>query len=251
MLPPTTVCFFYMSYLKYSAPLAACILMAFFATPVLAQTAVDVGASATIETGTPGAPLMKPLDFIKARAKEIQGGGQPGKMEMRGDLKMKDRAASSSDERKDPAKMRMASTTPGHGLKALIQMHGGVIKNRFNLAIAHMENILARIETRLEKIAAEGIDTSAVVTLHTSAEVAVDKAEADAKAVADFAATASDASDRAAFKTQLETKLRTAHQSVKAAHKAVMDTVRALVSLARNTKKVEVEAETSVESDVQ
>lgn len=225
-----------MSHTTYLSPLAACIVVALFATPVMAQS-IDVTADADARIGVPNPPPngpgMKPLDFIKARAQQINQGTprMPGNIpaEVRADAKIRLSASSSKE--------RTASSTPFvRGLKALVMTHGGVIKNRFRLAIEHLNNLLGRIDSRLEKMAASGIDTSSVVTLHANAEIAVDKAEADAKAAADFAATADDATDRAAFKAQLETKLRTAHQSLKAAHQAVVKTVRALVQLARDNK---------------
>lgn len=240
---PIDVFFSYMSYIKYLSPLLACILMAFFATPVLAQTAVEIEAAAAIDANASPQPFKKPLDAIKARAQQIKDGPRPGM-----DVKVK--AGMEGGARMDVLKERNASSTAPRGLKALVMMHGGVIKNRFRLAIEHLENLLERMDSRLDKMADEGIDTSASAKLKVEAEVAVDKAEADAKAVADFAATAQDSTDRAAFKAELQAKIRTAHASLKAAHEAVRKAVKSLVDLAK-ANKPKVDADASVETSVE
>lgn len=260
-----------MTHRKYLSPLAACLLIALFASPAIAETEteieIEMEGSATIETGTPGAPPMKPLDVIKARAQQIKQGSQNSKKEWREETKGEFEDAERGEkkevlkeawgERKEIAKDRFASTTQlARGVKALALMHGGVIKNRFNLAVSHLNGLLDRMDARLEKMAAAGVDTAAVVTLHTNAEGAVAKAEADAKAVADYLATVNESSDRATVKTELQAKVKTAQESLKAAHKAVMDTVRALVALAKENNpdgdaKASVESSSSVETDVQ
>ena len=258
-----------MTHRKYLSPLAACLLIALFASPAIAETEteIEIEGSATIETGTPGAPPMKPLDVIKARAQQIKQGSQNAKKEWRSETEAEFENAERGEkkevlkeawgERKEIAKDRFASTTQlARGVKALALMHGGVIKNRFNLAVSHLNGLLDRMDARLEKMTAAGVDTAAVVTLHTSAEGAVAKAEADANAVADYLATVNESSDRATVKTELQAKVKTAQESLKAAHKAVMDTVRALVALAKENKPdgdadASVESSSSVETDVQ
>lgn len=233
--------------------------MAFFATPVMAQTAdIDVAADAEVNVGAPlppGGP-MKPLDFIKARAQQLKDGTMKPKDGPRPAMDIKLKGGIEGGARMDVLKDRNASSTRPGGLKALVMMHGGVIKNRFRLAIEHLNNLLERIDARLSKMADAGVDTAAAAKLKVEADLAVDKAEADAKVVADFAGTASDATDRATFKAELETKIRAAHQSMKAAHKAVMDVVRALVQLAKDNKpkvdaKASVETSATVETDIQ
>lgn len=243
-----------MTYLKYLSPLVACILVAFFATPVMAQTAVEIEAAAAIDANVTPQPFMKPLDAIKARAQQIKDGTMKPKLDAQGGARIELKMMPPG-ERKGPGP-NASSTMPGRGLKALIMMHGGVIKNRFNLAIDHLNNLLERIDSRLGKMADAGVDTAAAAKLKVEAELAVDKAEADAKAAVDFAATADDATDRATFKAELEAKIRAAHQSMKAAHEAVKKVVRALVQLAKDNKpkvdaKASVETSTTVETDVQ
>jgi hypothetical protein len=225
--------------------------MAFFATPVIAhetdvphaETVAQVDAEVSAESSV---DTMRPLDYIKARAQQIKNTNAPASTGTRPVMP----ARSASDQQ------RASSTMPQRDLKALALLHGGVIKNRFRLAISHLNNLLDRIDSRITKMTDAGLDTAAVVSLKIEADLAVSNAEADATAAADFAATANDATDRAAFKAELAAKIRAAHASMKAAHKAVMDVVRALVQLAKDNKpKVDsgasVETPVEAETDVQ
>lgn len=241
-----------MSHLKLVSPLATCILIALFATPVIAhetgtphdetvaQASLDASASASAETNL----RMKPLDVIKARARQIKDGAQ--------NVQLPVRASATSSVRVQMNQGR-ASTTDGRGgLQALVRFHGGEIKNRFRLAISHMNNLLMRIDTRLGKMAAAGVDTTSVAQLKVDAELALDKAEVDAQAIADFVAGVEESSDHASVRAELHAKIKTAHDSVKAAHAAVMKVVRALVQLAKDNKdKLKVEASVSATTSVQ
>ena len=242
--------------------LATCILIALFATPAIAQTAAEVEASASINAQLDGS--VRPLDLIKARAQQIKHSAQDATLQLKTKTQMQLDAASSPGERKeimldamgarvDIARERASSSGQmARGIKSLIMMHGGVIKNRFRLAISHMDNILARVETRLDKMADAGIDTSSVAQLQLDANAALDTAEADAKAVADFVATVDDGSDRTAVRTELAAKMKTAQASLTSAHQAVMATVRGLVKLAVDNKnKIEVDVAASSSATVQ
>lgn len=242
-----------MSHVKLLTPLAACVLITLFAAPVLAHEGVDHSTEAEAEAHlkTEG-PLMKPLDFIKARAKELKGGPADARLEFKAGLDVGPDARMKGETgvRADVMRGHSASSTGGGSLKSLVLMHGGAIKNRFRLAIGHMDNILERIDSRLGKMANAGIETASVVKLKVEAEVAVDKAEADAKAVADFVASVDEGSDRAAVKAELTAKIRTAHQSLKAAHQAVTKVVRALAQLGKDNKQ-KIDAAASIETSVE
>lgn len=236
-----TVCFTYMTHTKAASSLIGFLLIALFALPVLAKGPdVDASASAGVDVNA-GLP-MRPLDIIKARAKQIQQGVQ---------LPLKASATSSvrvqiNEER------RASSTNNRSGVQALVRFHGGEIRNRFRLAITHLTNLINRIDSRLQKMEDAGVDTSATLQIEADARTAVDKASVDAKAIADFVATANDSTDRSAFKAELQAKLKTAQESVKAAHAAVLKLVRALVQLAKDNKvKLEVDAAVSASTTVQ
>lgn len=232
-----------MSHIKTVSSLTGLLLFALFAAPfAFAQTAVDLSVTADVDATVSPKPLpTRPLDILKARAQQAKENVQKANIQLR--------AETQTDV--SVGGQRATSSSPqGGGIRALIAMHTGVIKNRFRLAINHMNNLLDRVGTRLEKMAAEGINTAASVQLKADAEIAVDKAEADAKAVADFAATASDSTDRAAFKAELQAKIKTATESMKAAQEAIKKLVRSLVDLAK-ANKPHVDASTTIETEVQ
>lgn len=273
-----------MSHFRVVSSLTAFILFALFSTPIaFAQTdaAVEIEASTAVDTmpvpvptnvqpppPAPGSlPQKKPFDAMREKAQQIKQNAQGAKVELRTDTKLKMQNASSSgekrevmkgawEEHKDIAKERIASTTQlKRDIKSLVRMHGGQIKNRFNLAINHMKKLLARVDTRLGKMVEAGIDTSSVGALKASADAAIAKAEADALAVGTFVSGVSDTSDRAIVKTELQAKIKTAQESVRAAHVAVKSTVRALVDLSKANKKVgadvSVENTTTVETSTE
>lgn len=232
-----------MSSIKILSPLAACILIALFAAPVYAHDGVDHSTEAEAEAhvkADAGLPV-RPLDLIKAKAREIKAAVPNAKIELRADTNVQVRTTGQAPERKG------SEAETGGDFKSILRVHGGVIKNRFRLAVSQMNGLLMRIDSRLGKMAETGVDITVAGKAKTDAELAVDKAEADAQAVADFVANVPDGSDRATVKAELETKLRTANTSLKAAHEAVMKAVRALVSLA----KVKVDANASVNGNVQ
>ena len=256
-----------MSYTKIVSSLIACILfilfVALFATPVLAHDGVDheTDAEAQAHVRADITLPMKPLDLIKARAQQIKNGAQNAKIDLRANTKIELQNAPPGERKGviqntvgahvDIAKGRQASSTDlKRDLKNLVRMHGGEIKNRFRLAISHMNNLLMRIDMRLNKMAAAGVDTASVGKLKVDAELAVDKAEVDAQAVADFVAGVNESSDRAAVKAELRAKIKTAHDSLKAARAAVMKVVRALVQLAKDNR-VKVDASATTSTSVQ
>ena len=226
------------------------------------DASVDANASASVDVNA-GKPL-RPLDILKMKLNGIQHAATDAKIQLRADTKVQLRTATTSgerkdikqgamEERKDIAKDRFGSTTQAISqFKMVVRIHGGLIKERFVLAVKQLRNLLARIDSRLTKMQSNGVDISSVVTLEADAKIATDKAEADGKAVADFIANVSDTDDRAAVKAALETKIKTAQASIKAAHEAVIKVVRALVKLAVDNKaKLKADASVSATTSVQ
>lgn len=253
-----------MSRLTFSA-LFTCILITIFAAPAFAQELnASVEAEAQVDTPLPISPLQpmpRPLDVLKARAQQIQQNTQQKVMDLRAETKMQLQGAPPGEKREvmqgavdariDIARERQASSSNlRQNIKDAFKMHGGEIKNRFQLAIRHLKGLLVRIDSRIDKMTAAGTDTSAVAELKVSADTAVAKAETDIKAVADLVASASDTADRAALRAELQAKIKTAHQSIKAAHEAIKKTVRALSDLAKSSK-VEVDNSTDASASVQ
>lgn len=229
--------------------LGACILFAVFTTPAHAQTVLELEAAAAIDASITPPPLPgKPLDAIKQRAKAIRDGAAGARVELRNETREDFKAATSSYERKgviknfvneriDIAKNRLASTTAlKRNIKAAMRWHGGLIRERFMVAIRQFDRIVERIESRLEKLEAEGVATATAEAELDLAKAAIVTAKADGQAVADFVQSVEDASDREAVKEELQALIRTAHGSIKAAHDALKKAVRALKSLKADVK---------------
>ena len=243
--------------------LSAAILSLFLAVPFALVHAEDISVDANAGVPLPPGPL-RPLDILKMKLNAAAHGAKDEKIQLRADTKVQLQNATTSGEkhdirvdamgeRKDIAKDRFASTTQAISqFKMMMRIHGGLIRQRFVIAINQLENLLARIQTRLDKMQAKGVDVTAVVALKVDAQAASDKAKADGKAVADFIANVSDTDDRATVKAALEAKIKTAQASIKAAHEAVMKVVRALVQLAKDNKdKLKVESDVSATTSVQ
>ena len=216
------------------------------------DVSVDANASASVNAQT---GPMTPLEILKAKLQAAKHAAVDAKVQLRADTKVQLQNASTSgerrdikrgavEERKDITKERFGSTTEAISqFKLTVRIHGGLIKERFVLAIKQLNNLLTRIQSRLDKMQATGVDVSSVVSLKADAQVATDKASADVQAVADFVANVSDTADRKAVKAELEAKIKTAQASIRAAHEALMKTIRALIQLAKNNK---VKVDTSV-----
>lgn len=241
-----------------------CIALVFLTAPAYAHNGVNhaTEAEARAHMNAEVSVPMKPLDVIKARAQQIKQDTMNARVELKADTRMEMKNASTSrekkdvmrnfmDDRKDIAQQRFASSSElRRNVKAAIRWHGGLIRERFVVALRQLEKIVARIESRIKKLEAEGVAVASVEAELELAKAAIVTAQADAQAVADFVASVNDTTDRAAIKAELEAKIRTAHASLKAAHQALMKTVRVLVALkprAGASASVETSVETTIE----
>lgn len=228
--------------------------------PNHAHAEVEVGAS--VETSP---KPVKPLDAIRATKQNIQQGAQDAKAQLRINTKAQMENASSgpdkrmimkgaADARVDIAKERQASSsTLRDRVKGAIRQHAGLIKERFSLALRQFEKITQRIESRIEKLKADGVATATVEAELETAKLAQAEAKADAQAVATFVAGVDESMDRATVRTQLQALIKETQASVKAAHEALQKAVRALSALAKESKpktdtSASVEAEGGVET---
>jgi hypothetical protein len=203
----------------------------------IAQAEAEVDASVS---ATPS----RPLDLVRQRALEMkQNAG------IRAETNIQLQNASSGAERRDIARERQSSSTNlVRKIKDAVRQHAGLIKERFGLALRQFEQLSARIETRLEKMKAEGMATASVEAELAVAKAANIEAKADVQAVADFVASVDDSADRAAVRTELQALIKEAQTSIKEAHQALQKVVRSLVALAKENKP-KVEATTSVETE--
>jgi hypothetical protein len=219
---------------------------------------VDVNVAAEASIGAPmdvprdpsGKPI-RPLDAIR-KAQQVKQNIQERALDQKRDLRegalMQMKSATSGAERRDIMKdaaregagimkNRMASTS---GLKMKIKdavrRHGGLIRERFANAIQHLTGIMGRIETRVEKMKTNGIDVSAVESLQVRAEAAIDTAETDIAAVKTYIEGVSETSDRETVRTELDARIKEARESIRLAHEAVRQTVKALADLAKENR---------------
>ncbi|OHB18866.1 MAG: hypothetical protein A2854_03375 [Parcubacteria group bacterium RIFCSPHIGHO2_01_FULL_56_18] len=206
--------------------------------------------SATVDANAtqPAKLPVKPLDLVRQRALEMKQGAD-AKAGLRAEAKIQLQNASSGPERRDIARDRMASTTNlARKIKDAVRQHAGLIKERFALALRQFEQLSGRIETRIEKMKAEGIATASVEAELEAAKTANAEAKADVQAVADFVASVDDSADRAAVRTQLQALIKEAQTSIRKAHQALQKVVRSLVALAKENKP-RADASTSVETE--
>lgn len=207
----------------------------------------NVDASVTAQPKLP----VKPLDLVRQRALEMKQ-NTDAKADLRAETKIQLQNASSGPGR-DIARDRYASSTLVRKMKELVRQHAGLIKERFSLALRQFERLSGRIETRLEKMKAEGIATASVEAELEVAKAANIEAKADVQAVADFVASIDDSADRAAVRTELQALIKDAQTSIREAHQAFQKVVRSLVALAKENKPeagASVEVDTSASSQI-
>lgn len=219
---------------------------------VMVETEVNVAPSGPI----------RPLDLARQKAMEIKQNAINAKAQLRADTSADWQNASTAPEkralmqgamedRRDIARDRMASTTNlMQKVRGVIYQHAGVIKQRFVLAMRHFEQFVERIETRIDKMAAAGVDTASVEAQLEVAKTAQASAKADIQAVNDFVESIDETSDRAQVRPQLQALVKTANESIKEAHQALQATIRALVALTKE-QRPEADASASVEAEVE
>lgn len=227
----------------------------------------EASVEATIETQGPRPMPLKPLDALR-RARELQQGINMDARDAREDWRAETRAElqgaepgerpgimrEAMPERMQIAKNRVASTTALRmKMRAAVQKHAGLIRERFTNAITHLEKFMTRIDSRIEKLSSEGVDVSAVVALQTDAESAIASAKTDTEAVRTYMASVTDESDRDAVKSEIGPLVKAAQESIKEAHATVKAVVKALVDLSKANKpaSVEVEADTSASAEIE
>lgn len=188
-----------------------------------ANASVDADVTAT----APGTPV-RPLDLARQRAMEIKQNAVNA---------VSDRPDASAGPDKRPAPRtadRMASTTDFvQKARGITRRHADVITQRFGLTIRHFEQFVGRIETRLGKMAAAGIDTASVAAQLEVAKTAQASAKADIQAVSDFVESIHEDADRTQVRTQLQALVKDANAGIKEAHLELQKAIKALVVLAK------------------
>lgn len=223
------------------------------------ETSVDVSAEASVQTSPPP-PGPRPLQQFREQKQQIIQETRDNKRELRRDTVQDLKAAMpGAGERRDVVKQfkedrgaimenrREDMQDLRQKMKEKVRQHAGLIRERFSNAIRHLNQIMARVETRIEKMKSSGVDVSSVESLQIKAEVAIDTAESDIAAVRTYIESVTDTSDRSVVRTELQAKVTTARESIRAAHTAVRAVVKSLVDLSKSIKpSATIEAEASV-----
>lgn len=211
-------------------------------------------AHARAAANASGTAPTKPLDLIR-RAQEAQ-------QQLRVETKIQLDAATPGEKdaimrgamnaRMDGAQNRAGSSSDMRGrmqnIKEAIRQHAGLVKERFALALRQFEKLMARVESRIEKLKAAGVATASVEADLEAAKTANAEAKTDVQAVADFIASVDETADRATVRTELQALIKEAQTSIRTAHQALQKVVKALVALTKESKP-NVDASASVEAE--
>ncbi len=219
-----------------------------------AETSVTVGA-----TTSRSKPRPTPLQVMQEKKARLLENARSIRQNLRGDLqeeraetRVELRAATSGPERRDIIKgsledrkeVRADARAEIKGnikerLQALIKTHVGSIIRRLGAAFKQFDNIIERIDSRIQKLKQRGVDTSSVeASLSTSASL-VATAKENAGALSTLVGSVSESSDAASVKEQLRTATDKATASVKAAHRALLETAKMLSAIIRASASVE------------
>ena len=225
--------------------LLSALLPLLFAGIAFAQDAgveAEASVDASVQTQQPRPLPLRPLDALR-QAREARNEMQENRNATMEEGGMRDRM--------QVAKDRMASTTVQMKFRALVQRHGGLIRERFTNAIAHLEKFMTRIDSRITKLSDEGVDVTAVVALQGDAEGAIAEAKTDIAAVRDYMGSVTDESNRETVKAELTPLIKAAQEGIRDAHAAVRTLIKGLVDLVKANRSTSVEAETSTSVEIE
>lgn len=241
---------------KQAIAASATILILGFASITFADTDVSVTAEVDVETKP-----LRPIQLLREQHENIQ--------KMQDDIKrtrmeavMEVKSATSGLDRKEimqtarenqegtRQEMRDARETFRERLQTLVKTHIGTIVRRLNAALEHFDSLVARIESRIEKLQSEGIDTAPVEASLAISVNLVSAAKTDTQALVSLIDSVQDTSDADSVKTAIRAAIQKATESVKAAHRGLLSTAKMLVALVR-TSHVDTSVETSAQVEVQ
>lgn len=223
-------------------------------TPVLIALAL-LGFTGVANAQEPAPSPFAPPGVIRNQIQQARENFKGVKQNFVGDLKhvratTKDaiKNASTSDEKrvlldqardakKNLIETRRASTTElRNRFRDMAHSHFNIARERFGLGLKQFDHLVVRIESRMKKLQSEGVDVSTVQKELDEAKRAIEQARADVKAVADLIANVKDSDDPSSFRGKVAEAVRKAVASMKAAHQALKEAVRALVAVQQSTE---------------
>lgn len=226
-------------------------------TTILASTLL-LGANVALAQGSgmpsrppfPDQQKPRPLQILHEQRIDIQQGAkaqwqdmQREKKEIRADMKAGFKAATSGPAKKDVlqqgfkelkelrGEQKELRGTTKERLQALHRTHLGFALGRLNNATNHFETLVTRLTSRIEKLKERGLDTARAESALATAVALIETAKADVSAVSSLVSSVQDSDDTESAKTEIRTAMTKAMESIKAAHEALRDVVRILVSL--------------------
>ena len=195
---------------------------------------------------------------LREAVKDVLDAFKTGAKDLRIDTKENMRSATSSTERREIEKnaieqrrvlidARKASTTEIRDRrKELAREHVGKIGQRYSVAIKQFDNLASRIQSRIDKLRANGTDVSKAETALALAQTAISQVKTDARALADLLAQVNSGDDAKALRAQIEAAVKKVSASIKLAHKALEKAGKALVQSARTQKSKNMSATTTI-----
>ena len=210
----------------------------------------SVETSASVETNTGGQLPQKPrplqlLHDVRANVKNtVLGEIRDMKIETRVDLKVATTGAEKRAVVQDArGEFKEVRSNVKERLQALFRTHLGSAIARLNAALRHFDNIVERIESRIEKLKGRGVDTTSVEASLATSVGLIAVAKADVQALSDLLSSVSPTSDPETVKAGVRAAIEKATASVKAAHRSLVDTAKQLAALVRAS--VEINSTTS------
>lgn len=225
------------------------------AQEVTAEADVEVSIQSTTSTPRPPIrplrpqPLMDLRDDARERIIELREGMQDRRIEVRAEMQSatsgEERRSIIREAREDREEMRdRAQEIRGNikeRLQALVRTHVGAVVKRSENALNMFDNLVNRMESRIDKLKERGADTASVEASLSSSVSLIATAKADLGALQTLVASVKESSDPATVKTQIRTAIEKVTASIKAAHASLLATAR---SLAQLSASVSAEVET-------
>ena len=152
--------------------------------------------------------------------------------------KMREKASSSRAETKDlrEEKREIASSTRAETRKArltrvrnTIENHAKNIIAKFEAAIERITKLTNRIESRITKLDAEGVDTSKAKVLVAEAKVKTETAKQSLRTLgADITNALDEAENRKDLSSKIRTAIETVQNNIKSAHQNLVEAITSL-----------------------
>ena len=225
------------------------------AVPILvrAQTTVDTSAAVQIDAQVrTNQTQTRPLQLLREKALELKQDTRnqidetkDRVLDVRATMQADIKTSTSAPIRRDliqQAQDRLGELrdrqvelrgTLRERLQALLRTHLGSAIARLNAALRHFDNIVVRIESRIEKLQDREIDTTSAEALLEVAIDAIVVAKVDVEALTSVIGSVSNTSDAATIRAEIRAAIIQARDSVKAAHRALVATAKELVALIR------------------